>query len=84
MGSQEIAQALAGAAVPAACAEQLVALANAAGGHDNSTALVVFVRAATPDETERIPVAGEDGEAGSVSAIQEREGSVKGSVEEQR
>jgi PPM family protein phosphatase len=78
--SQEIAQALAGAIEPSACAERLVALANAAGGHDNSTAVVVFVRASMPDEAERIPEAGEDGEAGAVSAAPEREGS----VEEQR
>jgi PPM family protein phosphatase len=77
--SQEIAQALAGASAPVACAERLVALANAAGGHDNSTALVVFVRASRPDETERVSEAGEDGEDGAAGFpldAPEREGSV--------
>lgn len=72
--SQEIAQALADASAPVACAERLVALANAAGGHDNSTALVVFVRASIPDETERVSEAGEDGAAGSLPDAPEREG----------
>jgi serine/threonine protein phosphatase PrpC len=85
--SQEIAQALAGASEPVACADRLVALANAAGGHDNSTAVVVFVRAATPDETERAPAASEDGddvEVGSVPATHEVVGNAQeGSGEEQ-
>jgi protein phosphatase len=34
---------LAAASDPAACAQRLVTLANEAGGHDNSTALVLFV-----------------------------------------
>ena len=38
-----LAQTLATAATPQLCAEQLVALANSTGGHDNSTAVVVFV-----------------------------------------
>ncbi len=38
-----ICQALAEAENPQLCAERLVALANATGGHDNSTAVVVFV-----------------------------------------
>ncbi len=41
-----IARVLAEASDPRTCAEQLVALANEAGGHDNSTAVVAFVRAA--------------------------------------
>ncbi|HEX6122633.1 MAG TPA: hypothetical protein VFY89_05705, partial [Ktedonobacterales bacterium] len=34
---------------PAECANHLVRLANAAGGHDNSTAVVIFA-AAKPDD----------------------------------
>ena len=41
-----IAETLAAATDPRAGAERLVELANASGGHDNSTAVVVFVRAA--------------------------------------
>src|SRR5579859_5286356 len=41
-----IAETLASAGDPRTCAERLVALANASGGHDNSTALVIFVRSA--------------------------------------
>ena len=44
-----LAQTLATAPDPQQCAEQLVALANATGGHDNSTALVVFVLGAADD-----------------------------------
>jgi serine/threonine protein phosphatase PrpC len=40
-----IARTLAAGNDPARCAERLVAAANAAGGHDNSTALVLFVEA---------------------------------------
>jgi len=43
---------LAQAEDPRACAEQLIALANESGGHDNSTAVVVFVRA-VPEDTSR-------------------------------
>jgi protein phosphatase len=41
-----IAETLASATDPRACAERLVTLANVSGGHDNSTAVVVFVRSA--------------------------------------
>ncbi len=43
-------QVLAGAADPQSCAAHLVALADEAGGHDNSTAVVAFVQAAGPEE----------------------------------
>jgi serine/threonine protein phosphatase PrpC len=43
-----IARELAAGADPASCARRLVELANEAGGHDNSTALVLFVHAAEP------------------------------------
>lgn len=48
-----LAQTLATAATPQQCSEQLVALANATGGHDNSTALVVFVQSAATDSAKR-------------------------------
>jgi serine/threonine protein phosphatase PrpC len=41
-------QCFAAATTPQECAESLVAAANAAGGHDNSTALVVFVGNSSP------------------------------------
>ena len=72
--SQEIAQVLAGASAPVVCAERLVGLANAAGGHDNSTALVVFVRASLPDEIEGVEEADEDDAAGSLPDAPAREG----------
>ncbi|HEX8036799.1 MAG TPA: protein phosphatase 2C domain-containing protein, partial [Ktedonobacterales bacterium] len=48
-----LAQTLETALTPQQCAEQLVALANATGGHDNSTALVVFVQSAAEDSARR-------------------------------
>jgi protein phosphatase len=48
---------------PRACAERLVVLANASGGHDNSTALVVFVRSAPNLDT--VPGPGDGAEAES-------------------
>ncbi|HLY30290.1 MAG TPA: protein phosphatase 2C domain-containing protein, partial [Ktedonobacterales bacterium] len=50
LSDQTLGQELALANDPQVCAERLVALANAAGGHDNSTAVVVFVSAAVPLE----------------------------------
>lgn len=44
LDDQTLAEALASAADPRECADRLVAMANDAGGNDNSTALVVFVR----------------------------------------
>jgi serine/threonine protein phosphatase PrpC len=35
---------------PEVCAHRLVAMANEAGGHDNSTAVVVFARARAQDD----------------------------------
>ncbi|MGO8951472.1 MAG: protein phosphatase 2C domain-containing protein [Ktedonobacterales bacterium] len=49
LDSQVLAQTLAGSSDPRDCAEQLVRLANAAGGNDNSTALAVFVYAVPAD-----------------------------------
>jgi serine/threonine protein phosphatase PrpC len=49
--TQLIADTLAVATDPTACARTLVALANASGGHDNSTAVVVFIRAVPEDES---------------------------------
>lgn len=48
-----LAQTLVTAATPQQCAEQLVALANATGGHDNSTAVVVFVHSASQESARR-------------------------------
>ena len=45
-----LAETLSKAKDPRWCAEQLVAFANAAGGHDNSTAVVVFIEATTQQE----------------------------------
>jgi serine/threonine protein phosphatase PrpC len=60
-----LADVLAGATDPRACAEQLVALANQAGGHDNSTAIVAFVLAVAQDE----PVSANAGtDAGAAAA----------------
>lgn len=50
-----LAQTLALASDPQSCAEQLVALANASGGHDNSTAVVLFVQAAAGLSEQNIP-----------------------------
>ena len=47
--AQVLAQTLAGARDPRDCTEQLVRMANAAGGNDNSTALAVFVHAVPVD-----------------------------------
>jgi serine/threonine protein phosphatase PrpC len=46
---QNIAQILALSHDPTTCAEALVRLANEGGGHDNSTAVVVFVQEVPPD-----------------------------------
>lgn len=40
---------------PVECANHLVRLANAAGGHDNSTAIVVFIEARPDDPASEIP-----------------------------
>jgi serine/threonine protein phosphatase PrpC len=47
--NEVIAQALAAGASPRSCANDLVALANASGGNDNSTAVVIFFEA-DPDD----------------------------------
>ena len=43
VSSERIGQTLGDATDPISCATELVAIANASGGHDNSTAVVVFV-----------------------------------------
>ncbi len=48
LDDQTIGQELAQAINPQVCAERLIALANQAGGHDNSTAVVIFVAAEEP------------------------------------
>ncbi len=55
LDAQIIGQLLAGGTTPAEVAQQLVAAANAAGGHDNSTAVVVFVRGVPEDEAAALP-----------------------------
>lgn len=49
LDDQTLGRALADADDPTSCAHRLVRLANEAGGHDNSTALIVFVQALEPD-----------------------------------
>src|SRR5262249_26488278 len=51
------------AAEPAGCARSLVEQANAAGGHDNSTAVVVFVRAVASQD----PAAESEATAGALN-----------------
>ena len=64
LDDQTLAETLAAAADPHDCAARLVAMANDAGGNDNSTAVVVFVQeAADPDRT-----GSEAAEAGSSEA----------------
>ncbi|HYM27504.1 MAG TPA: protein phosphatase 2C domain-containing protein, partial [Steroidobacteraceae bacterium] len=56
VANDAIQRVMASASDPASCAEALVALANATGGHDNSTAIVLFVHAPVADA----PFAGAD------------------------
>ena len=49
LDAQVLAQTLAGSSNPRDCSEQLVRLANAAGGNDNSTALTIFVHSVAAD-----------------------------------
>ena len=60
LDDQTIGQELAQATDPQSCAERLVDLANASGGHDNSTAVVVFVGAQRADD---LGVQGESADA---------------------
>jgi protein phosphatase len=50
LDDEAIKSTLATAHDPEICAHRLVAMANAAGGHDNSTAVVVFARARAQDD----------------------------------
>jgi serine/threonine protein phosphatase PrpC len=52
-----IRQALASASSPRGCASELVALANASGGNDNSTAVVIFFEAEPDDSALRMRAA---------------------------
>jgi serine/threonine protein phosphatase PrpC len=63
LDDQTLADTLAAATDPRVCAETLVAMANAAGGHDNSTAVVVFVAA----HADVMPPASASDEADGVS-----------------
>jgi PPM family protein phosphatase len=49
LDAQVLGQTLAGSNDPRDCTEQLVRMANAAGGSDNSTALAIFVHAVPAD-----------------------------------
>jgi protein phosphatase len=69
-----LADVLAGATDPYACAEHLIALANEAGGHDNSTAVVAFVQSAAPVEVPEI-------ELGSAETAEEAEAEVPAKAE---
>ena len=62
LDGQTIGSLLAAAAEPYECARRLVEAANAAGGHDNSTAVVVFVRAVPEDAAAAIPRSELDGD----------------------
>lgn len=62
LDGQTIGTILASATDPHECAQQLVAAANAAGGHDNSTAVVVFVRMVPEDAAAALPRAELDGD----------------------
>lgn len=50
LSPQEIGRAIAEASTPRACASMLVALANSAGGNDNSTAVAIFFDAEPEDD----------------------------------
>jgi serine/threonine protein phosphatase PrpC len=50
LAPQVIGQVMAEASSPRSCARDLVALANASGGNDNSTAVVIFVEAEAEDD----------------------------------
>lgn len=65
LDGQTIGSLLAAATNPHEGAHQLVAAANAAGGHDNSTAVVVFVQAVPEDAAAALPRAELDGELDS-------------------
>jgi PPM family protein phosphatase len=62
LDGQTIGSILAAADAPYECARQLVAAANASGGHDNSTAVVVFVQPVPEDAAAAFPRAELDGD----------------------
>jgi protein phosphatase len=70
LDDQTIGQELALATDPRQCAQRLVDLANAAGGHDNSTAVVVFVSAEQPTD---VGLQGESSDAFAPIATSERD-----------
>lgn len=74
LSPQVIGQALAEASSPRACATDLVALANASGGNDNSTAVVIFFDAEPEDDAlshRAAPPATEQSEVSPTSAENE-------------
>jgi protein phosphatase len=77
LDGQAIGALLTEATDPHECAQRLVAAANAAGGHDNSTAVVIFVRAVPEDAAAALPRSELDGDldgepqAGPLPAAQE-------------
>lgn len=67
---------------PAECANHLVRLANAAGGHDNSTAVVVFIEAQRDDPASEISMEEAEAILRATGALDEDEGEDEGTLDD--